>query len=393
MPSGGTTTNQIQNKDPWAPAQPYLQDIMGQASQLYNSGAGSQTYGGQLVAPTNLDTMRSIDMTRGLAGADTSQPFNYTNSVLANGGMVPGTSAGTNVLSGIASGANGITTGQQYGNAYNAATTQNAQPNSILGNYANATDPTAAAQYLQGMASGASSGQNPALQTMLQDNANRIGNRVASQMSGAGRLGSFGYGDALARSITAANAPIISDAYNNDQNRMLSASGLIDNSQRALDAQRIGAATTLGSSNRADLGLGLNALAGQTGVQGQNISNQANASNNLISALQGGQGQALQAAGMAPTLDALRYSGANQMAGIGQYQQDANQRIIDAQRQLFEQQQAMPWTNLNRYLGNVSGLGNIVGQAGTTTGNTQVTQQTPWTQYAGLGLTAAGMLL
>lgn len=52
----------------------------------------------------------------------------------------------------------------------------------------------------------------------------------------------------------------------------------------------------------------------------------------------------------------------------------------------------MPWTNLNRYLGTVSGLGPIIGNAGTTTGTSTTQQQTPWTQYAGLGLAGLGLL-
>lgn len=80
------------------------------------------------------------------------------------------------------------------------------------------------------------------------------------------------------------------------------------------------------------------------------------------------------------------------MLGIGALQDAYNQRGIDAQRQLFEQQQASPWTQLNRYGGAVSGLGGLLGNAGTTTGTNTTEQQTPWTTYAGLGISALGMM-
>jgi hypothetical protein len=323
LKGGGATETTVQNKDPWGPAQPYLADIMKQANALYVGGAGGQTWGGPLQAGMSPDMTNSFNMMRGLAGQDTSQPFNYANSVIGAGGMAPGTSAGTGVLGSIA--------GQ--------------------------SGPTSAATNLGGMASGADAGNNPYLKTMLDDNAARIGNRVASQMSGAGRYGSFGHGDALARSITAANAPILSQAYENDQNRMLQANSQIDSSNRALDVTRSGAAS------------------------------------GLIGALQGGQGQALQASAMMPELDAARYAGADRLAGIGQFGMGREQDLIDAQRALFNQQQQQPWTMLNRYLGGVSGLGGLLQGMGTTTGNKETEKNLGLLDYASLfsgGTTASG---
>src|SRR5262245_8970797 len=105
MSGGGTTTNQVQNKDPWAPAQPYLQDIMKQANALYVGGAGGQTWGGPLQAGMSPDMTGAMGMTRSLAGQDTSQPFNFANSVVGSGGMTPNGSDATGIYKDVASGA------------------------------------------------------------------------------------------------------------------------------------------------------------------------------------------------------------------------------------------------------------------------------------------------
>jgi hypothetical protein len=326
MSGGGQTQQTSQNRDPWAPSVPYLNQIMQQGQGLYNSGAGSQTWGGQLVAPQSQQTQMGINSLTSTAQgqqATAGQPLAYGQGVIQN---------------------NGLTSG------YNA-------PMATYGNVTNAAQqPTSSATNLAGMASGADAGKDPYLMQMLQDNANLIGNRVASQMSGAGRLGSFGYGDQMARSITAANAPILSNAYQNDKQRQLAASGQIDQSNNAAQAMQLGAA------------------------QGQ------------TNALNFGQQNAAQWASMMPQLQQSAYMPGNTLLGIGGLQDAYNQKNIDAQRQLFEQQQAMPWTQLNRFGGAVSGLGGLMGNAGTTNGTTTTEQQTPWTQYAGLGIAGLGLL-
>lgn len=326
MSSGGTTTNQIQNKDPWAPSVPYLNDIMSQSQGLYDSGAGSKTWGGPLVASQSPQTQMGINALTSNAQNQmpaAGQPLAYGQNLIQNNGLTSAYDAPMSNYSAVA---------------------------------ANAAQPTSASTNLADMAAGKDAGNNPYLQTMLQDNANLIGNRVASQMSGAGRLGSFGYGDQMARSITAANAPILSNAYENDMNRMLSANGQIDQSNNAANATRMGAA------------------AGQTGI------------------LNAGQANAGNWAGMIPQLTAAANAPANQMMAVGDYQNQYNQQNIDAQRQLFDQQQQMPWTQLNRYQGAVSGLGGLIGNAGTTTGNTDTSNKTSWTQLAGLGIAGLGLM-
>lgn len=372
---GGTTTNKIENKDPWGPSVPYLNDIMSQSQGLYNSGAGSKTWGGPLVAGQSPQTQMGINALTSNAQSQmgsASQPLAYGQNLIGNNGLTSGYSAPMSTYANA---------GQQAGNIGNTGSAALTGVGNQANNLAGSMGPTSSSANLADMAAGKNAGNNPYLQTMLQDNANLVGNRVASQMSGSGRLGSFGYGDAMARSITAANAPILSGAYENDQNRMLSANNQIDSSQRALDASKQGALGLAGNmyGNAASTGLAgtqgqMAGAAGQTGI------------------LNAGQQNAANWAGMIPQLTAASNAPANQLMAVGDYQNQYNQQNIDAQRQLFDQQQQMPWTQLNRYQGAVSGLGGLIGNSGTTTGNSQTQNQTPWTQYAGLGIAGLGLL-
>lgn len=318
MSGGGTTQQVSQNKDPWAPSVPYLNQIMQQGQQNYNSGAGSQTWGGALQAPQSQHTQMGINALAGEAYGQqgvAGQPLAYGQNLIQNNGLTPGYQAPM----------------ATYGNV----TQQAGQP-------------TSSATNLAGMASGADAGKDPYMMQMLQDNANLIGNRVASQMSGSGRLGSFGYGDQMARSITAANAPILSNAYNSDKNRQLSASGQIDQSNNAAQAMQLGAA------------------------QGQ------------TNALNFGQQNAANWAGMLPQLQQMSYQPGQMLLGIGGLQDQYKQQGIDAQRQLFEQQQQMPWTQLARYSGAVSGLSPLMANAGSMTGTQDMQKQLGFQDYAGM---------
>lgn len=65
----------------------------------------------------------------------------------------------------------------------------------------------------------------------------------------------------------------------------------------------------------------LSGLQGLTQVQGANIANQANTAQAEIAARQGGLGTMLQGLNLGPDLSASRYTDANQMIGVGDYQQ------------------------------------------------------------------------
>ena len=359
MSGGGQTQTTVQNKDPWAPAQPALKDIISQAGNLYNSGAGSQVWGGPLVAspsPYTTQGLTSLSNTAYGQFGTASQPYNYGLNTIQNNGLTSAYNAPLSTYGNIASGQNGLTTGQDYANVAGAA-----------------GSPTASSQYLTSMANG-SQADNPYLRAMLDSNNAIIANRVNSAQAGMGRYGSAGHTQALTNALTAADNPVLAQAYSDQQNRQLSAAQAID------------------AANRAAQGTQLSALGGQTGVQGQNISNQLAGAQGQTGIYNFGQGNAANMAGLLPQLSALSYAPGNALMGAGDYQNQSNQQNIDAQRALFQQQQQMPWTMLNNYLGDVSGLGGLIGQAGTTTGNSQTAQQPSWTQMAGLGIAGLGLL-
>lgn len=327
MSGGGTTTQTEQTRDPWAPAVPYLNQIMSQGQSLYNSGTGSQTYGGPLVADQSQQTQMGINGLTNTANAQQAtagQPLAYGQNLIQNNGLTSGYDAPQNT----------------YANVTAAA-----------------GQPTSSATNLAGMASGADAGQNPYLLKMLADNNARIGNQVNSSISGMGRYGSAGHTDVLARTLASTDNPVLSAAYENDRNRMLSASGQID------------------QSNNAARGLQLNAAQGQT---------------NLLNA---GQQNAAQWANMLPQLQQMSYAPSQQLLGAGGLQDAYNQKNIDAQRQLFEQQQAMPWNQLSRFSGAVSGLSGLTGNAGSMTGTSDTQKQLGLQDYmsmfAGGGNSAA----
>jgi hypothetical protein len=146
---------------------------------------------------------------------------------------------------------------------------------------------------LQGMAGG--DDNNPYLQQMLDTQANRLRNQVGSTMAGGGRYGSAGHQDALVRSISEAQNPILMQAYENNRNRMLQANQTI------------------------------------LGAQGQ------------------GAQRALGWGALSPELDSLQYRPYERMGAVGDYLQGRDQSELDLTRANFERSQLMPWENLGRY--------------------------------------------
>jgi hypothetical protein len=295
--SGGGQNTTVQKNDPWPEAQPYLKDIMGQAQTLQQQGVGSQTWSGPTIAAQS--------------------PWStYSKAYLGNLSQ-----------NGAASGADAAQGALSQGGVSSAM-----QPAiSTLNNISQSTTPTASASYLTGMASSDGS-TNPWLKQMLDANAERIGNQVASQMSGMGRYGSAGHEQALAKTINETNLPILSQAYDSDMARKLQAAGQIDSANQAQTAQQMGAA----NSSAGILGAGLD----------------------RIGALQGAATMPAQLAGSVGASDEARA-----------------QAELDAQRSLWEQAQQMPWTQLGKYENAVQGLGGVMGNGTTTT--TQSSSSSP----------------
>jgi hypothetical protein len=152
MSSGGqqpVTQQTQQTKDPWSAAQPHLINAMQSAANNYNANVGYQPWTGQTVA-------------------DVSPYF----------------SSGWNAAYGIAApdvgGTAGVKAAQQLG-----------------------------LQQIQA----AGQQQNPFLQSILDTNNRRIGDRVNASMSGAGRYGSGAHTDVMSRALAESANPILAQDY------------------------------------------------------------------------------------------------------------------------------------------------------------------------------------
>lgn len=97
-----TSTNTIQNSDPWSGAQPYLKDVMSQAQSLYRQGSQYAPF--STVTPYSPVTQQALDLTsqRALSGSPVTQAADAaTTNILNNGGT---NNAANPLLTGIANG-------------------------------------------------------------------------------------------------------------------------------------------------------------------------------------------------------------------------------------------------------------------------------------------------
>jgi len=267
------TQQTTQTKDPWAPAQPFLQSAMNQAEFYRGSDVGNLPYAGSMQAPMSQNLSTGLNTQAAIA-----QPDLYgTPDVLA---------------------------GQQ------AAT-------SMIQNQGLSPELRSLYQQAQG-------DQNPYLNSIIDTSNRRIGDRVNASMSGAGRYGSGAHTDVMTRALAESADPLLAQDYARRQQQM------------------------------------------------QGI-------------LEGGLQRQGNWAGMAPTLDAARYAGAERLANIGQYETDRSQAALNDQIKQYNAMQARPWEQLARYNAIIGGAGGL--------GGTQVTSspiQNPTTMQRLFGGAAAG---
>lgn len=162
---GSTTTEQKQDSktDPWAPAQPMLQKLLGQFSNVNTGPTTAQT-----------NALNQIESNAASAPDFTGSATNLANTLLSGGAP------------------------NQSGTVTDA--------------YADLT------KRLAPMASGGMIGKNQALQDQLDVAGNDITNQLEGQFAAAGRpVGTnAATAQAIARGVTQAQAPIIASQYNTD---------------------------------------------------------------------------------------------------------------------------------------------------------------------------------
>jgi hypothetical protein len=176
-----------QTNDPWAPAQPFLQDIMQKSQNLYTGDVGYQPYLGKTQAEISPKTQWAMDTVHDIASAEPygskalQEARGLSKLMVQNGGLSQG-QMGT-VIPGMEKAAG------QFQSIYDDATGT----------------------------------ENPYLQAILEANNRRISDKVNSGMSGAGRYGSGAHTDVLTRALAESANPILAEDYAARQNRRLQA--------------------------------------------------------------------------------------------------------------------------------------------------------------------------
>ncbi|EJF98499.1 hypothetical protein MEI_00507 [Bartonella vinsonii subsp. arupensis Pm136co] len=178
-------------------------------------------------------------------------------------------------------------------------------------------NPTSSANNLGTMASGGMVGQNPSFNAALQNSLDRVRDTINSSFAGAGRYGSGAHTGVLANELGALSTSATANQYNQDVHNMMQANSLIDQANQ----------------------------------------NQLGASNNFLQ----GYGKA--------------YSNAIQGGGV----LDAyNQRLVDANRERWMEQDNSGWNRLNMLMNAGHGFASNYGTT-TNDGTSSVTPgNNPW---------------
>lgn len=303
---GGETITQENQVSPYAPAQPYLDNILSESSNLYQSGTGSQYYPGSTVVPFAQQTQQGL---QGLQNLSTNQ--------LSGSPMMQ--QAG-NVFSGYAAGQSPSVFGGNVGagGQYSGIPTQT---------YSGMAQLSPQQDYLSG------------LQSSI---ANQSLNAVQDQFGGMGRTGTSPGAQAAAQTaFTQAYAPIASQLGESERNRQLGMQQ--DALARAQGANQFQTQSMMG-------------------MQGDQFRRQQAADMMNAQALQAanqyGQQQQLMAAGQLPAMqgaaDARAMQGAQGLAGVGGAYEDLQGRMLQEDLQRFQYEQMSPYNRLAQYAGIVS---------------------------------------
>ena len=303
---GGDTITQENQVSPYAPSEPYLNNILTEASNLYQSGTGSQYYPGSTVVPFAQQTQQGL---QGLQNLSTNQ--------LSGSPMMQ--QAG-NVFSGYAAGQGPSVFGGNVGagGQYSGIPTQT---------YSGMAQLSPQQDYLSG------------LQSSI---ANQSLNAIQDQFGGMGRTGTSPGAQAAAQTaFTQAYAPIASQLSESERNRQLGMQQ--DALARAQGANQFQTQSMMG-------------------MQGDQFRRQQAADMMNAQAMQAanqfGQQQQLQAAGQLPAMqgaaDARAMQGAQGLAGVGGAYEDLQGRMLQEDLQRFQYEQMSPYNRLAQYAGIVS---------------------------------------
>ena len=427
MMGGGQsqTSNEtsVQTKTPYAPAVPGLQRSLTDADTLYTAGVGGGIYNGQRVANFSDDTTAGIIGTRDQAASDNAGALgtSYLQNLLGSNGISATTQQGLGMLAGvpnvdtsrlsgladkIGSASNPI---NQTANSFMSGARDLTTQPQLQALYDKSQAPSAAETNLSSTAAGAylDPTTNPWVSKLAAVSADNALNATKQAFAASGRYGSGNFAGATTKAVNDTQSALFADQYNKERANQLSANTMIDSARQAASSAGLGITNAISgvqSTNNqqrlAGAGLGQAQEAAQAGVLGQVLGGDEFNSNlgvtkaqGFIGAGQQGQAQALQAAGLLPQTDALRYAPAQQLLGVGNIQENKYQQGLDALQQQFSEQQQTPWQLLSQYAAFPTGIGNM---GGTTVGNSTKKTETQGAGGlqsilgAGLGLLSLG---
>jgi len=425
MGGGQTQTqNSIQTTEtsPWNPAQPGLMKALTDAGSLYDAGVGNGIYGGQRVAALSDDQLAGINGTRDQAASDNAgaQGVSYLQNALGSNGMSPFTIQGLNMLQNVPN----VDTSQ-----LSALAGRIGDPNSAINQTANSfmsgardltTQPqlqalfnqTQLPSYAETNLAGVARGDfldpttNPYVQALVKNANQNADTATREAYAQSGRYGSGNFAGAMTKAISDVDTNLYANQYNQERQNQFQANQLTD----AARMGRLGLGESLtndisnvqNTNNQlrlAGAGLGQSQNAAQANVLGQvlggdefNSNLGVTKSNGFIGAGQQGAQTALQAAGLLPSLDGLRYAPASNLLQVGGLQQSQNQNDLNAVMQRFQETQQTPWQALSEYASFPTAIGSMGGQSvsqGTT--QTKTSGVSPLQSILGLGTSLLGL--
>ncbi|MBO1021470.1 tail fiber domain-containing protein [Methylobacterium sp. SD274] len=395
------TTTQEQKSDPWAPAQPALQTILKGATDAYNSGVDSQVYTGPRLAGLGDTTQAGLNSMAANANgaAATAQAGNtFLNGLLSNGGTTAGTqSALNNVLGvGTVNTAGVQSAADRMADPNNAASSvgkglvggQYNLDGSGYSNLANGLGQgTQTQRSLQDVASGKFlDASNPYTSAMIDQGAGDAASKVAQQFAASGRYGSGRFAGAVADAADRVGTNLRYNDYSNERERQAAAANAIDsqaNARTGVLSGLLGAQNDVRTANANQAVTGANlssgadtaALTGASALaalQAQNNQQRLSQYGTALQSAQGDRASAQAGLGQVGGVQENLLSPGRTLAQVGAIQDAARQDQLDAQQQLFNEQQQQQW----KQLGLLSGLASpIAGLGGTQIGTT--TQQIP----------------
>lgn len=180
MGKGGKQTT-TETKEPWAPARPYLENVMGEAKRLYDTGAGFKPWQGDFVADMSGDTTLGMNNIRNIA-----------------------------------------TSGSPFIDATYGKMTDIMNREGISSNMERSMAPLWDAANGVGLKE-----TNPYLQGLLNQSDDAIMSKVASMASGSGRYGSGAMGSTLGKAMGDSRNNILYQNWDAERRRQLDAAGYL----------------------------------------------------------------------------------------------------------------------------------------------------------------------